>query len=235
MSRQHLLSISDGDARSMLNTLELAATAATPDQRGQASYRPADPRRRRPKAVAPVRPRRRWALRRDFRPSSNLSAIRTRWFALLAARMLEAGEDPLYVVRRVIRMASEDIGLADPHALGLCMAAQQAAHFVGMPECELALAQAVVYLALAPKSNALYTAYSAVKQDVAGTRNEPVPMHLRNAPTGLMKDLGYGKGYKYAHDFEARRSSKATYPTLCEAGAITAQPTEVSSRGSNSE
>ena len=115
-------------------------------------------------------------------------------------RMLESGEDPLYVVRRLIRFASEDVGMADPQALVVCVAAQQAAHFIGMPECALALAQAVVHLATAPKSNALYTAYGAVQEDVRATRNDPVPLHLRNAPTGLMKQLDYGKGYEYAHD-----------------------------------
>ena len=118
------------------------------------------------------------------------------------ARMLEAGEDPLYVARRIVRMATEDIGMADPHALTLCMAAQQAVHFLGMPEGELALAEAVVYLSFAPKSNSVYNAYKLVKDDVARTRNEPVPMHLRNAPTSLMKGLGYGQGYKYAHDYD---------------------------------
>jgi putative ATPase len=115
-------------------------------------------------------------------------------------RMLEAGEDPLYIARRVVRMAVEDIGLADPNALGLCMAARDAVDFIGMPEGNLALAQAVVYLAIAPKSNALYTAYSAVQQDVERTAAEPVPLHLRNAPTGLMKGMGYGRGYQYAHN-----------------------------------
>jgi putative ATPase len=115
-------------------------------------------------------------------------------------RMLEAGEDPLYIVRRLVRFASEDVGMADPQALVVCMAAQQAVHFIGMPEGALALAQAAVYLATAPKSNALYTAYKAVQQDVRATRNDPVPLHLRNAPTGLMKALDYGKGYAYAHD-----------------------------------
>jgi len=115
-------------------------------------------------------------------------------------RMLEAGEDPLYIARRVVRMAVEDIGLAEPNALSLCMAARDAVDFIGMPEGNLALAQAVVYLALAPKSNALYTAYSSVQQDVERTAAEPVPLHLRNAPTGLMKGLGYGSGYQYAHD-----------------------------------
>ena len=119
-------------------------------------------------------------------------------------RMLEAGEDPLYIARRVVRMAVEDIGLAEPNALALCMAARDAVDFIGIPEGNLALAQAVVYLCAAPKSNALYTAYGAVLQDVENTAAEPVPLHLRNAPTSLMKDLGYGKGYQYAHDVEEK-------------------------------
>ena len=127
-------------------------------------------------------------------------------------RMLEAGEDPLYVARRVVRMAVEDIGLADPNALSLCMAARDAVDFLGMPEGNLALAQAVVYLALAPKSNALYTAYSDVQQDVERTVAEPVPLHLRNAPTGLMKGLGYGAGYKYAHDVEEKIADMQCLP-----------------------
>ena len=117
------------------------------------------------------------------------------------ARMLEAGEDPLYIVRRLIRFASEDVGMADPQALGVCVAAQQAVRFVGLPEGNLALAQAVVYLATAPKSNALYEAYSRVQEDVQKTRNDPVPLQIRNATTQLMKDLDYGKDYKYAHDY----------------------------------
>ncbi len=116
-------------------------------------------------------------------------------------RMLEAGADPLYIVRRLIRFASEDIGIADSQALVVCVAAQQAVHFVGLPEANLALAQAVVYLATAPKSNALYEAYSRVQEDVQQTRNDPVPLQIRNAPTQLMKDLDYGKDYKYAHDY----------------------------------
>ena len=116
-------------------------------------------------------------------------------------RMLEAGEDPLYIVRRLIRFASEDIGMADSQALVVCVAAQQALHFVGLPEANLALAQAVVYLATAPKSNALYEAYSRVQEDVQQTRNDPVPLQIRNAPTQLMKDMDYGKDYKYAHDY----------------------------------
>ena len=127
-------------------------------------------------------------------------------------RMLEAGEDPLYIARRVVRMAVEDIGLADPNALSLCMAARDAVDFIGTPEGNLALAQAVVYLALAPKSNALYTAYSDVQQDVERTVAEPVPLHLRNAPTGLMKGLGYGAGYKYAHDVEEKIADMQCLP-----------------------
>ena len=118
-------------------------------------------------------------------------------------RMIEAGEDPLYIARRVVRMAVEDIGLADPNALSLCMAARDAVDFIGMPEGNLALAQAVVYLSVAPKSNALYTAYGAVQHDIEQTAADPVPLHLRNAPTPLMEQFGYGKGYQYAHDVEA--------------------------------
>jgi len=119
-------------------------------------------------------------------------------------RMLDAGEDPLYVARRIVRMAVEDIGLADPQALALTVAARDAIDFLGMPEGGLALAEAVVYLSLAPKSNALYTAYGQVRDDIENTAAEPVPLHLRNAPTGLMKSVGYGKGYQYAHDLESK-------------------------------
>ena len=128
------------------------------------------------------------------------------------ARMLEAGEDPLYIARRVVRMAVEDIGLAEPNALALCMAARDAVDFIGMPEGNLALAQAVVYLSVAPKSNALYTAYGAVLQDVEQTAAESVPLHLRNAPTGLMKGLGYGRNYQYAHDTEAKVADMQCLP-----------------------
>jgi putative ATPase len=128
------------------------------------------------------------------------------------ARMLEAGEDPLYVARRVVRMAVEDIGLADPNALALCMAARDAVDFIGMPEGNLALAQAVVYLSVAPKSNALYTAYGGVQQDVEQTAADPVPLHLRNAPTSLMKGLGYGRGYQYAHDVEGKVADMECLP-----------------------
>src|ERR1700723_2781359 len=127
-------------------------------------------------------------------------------------RMLEAGEDPLYIARRVVRMAVEDIGLAEPNALALCMAARDAVDFIGMPEGNLALAQAVVYLSIAPKSNALYIAYNAVLQDVEQSAAESVPLHLRNAPTSLMKGLGYGKNYQYSHDSEAKVADMQCLP-----------------------
>ena len=120
------------------------------------------------------------------------------------ARMFASGEDPLYLARRVVRMSVEDIGLAAPEALNLCLSAKQAMEFLGSPEGDLALAEAVVYLCLAPKSNSVYTAYGAVQQEIEHTRQEPVPLHLRNAPTKLMKELDYGKGYLYAHDEEGR-------------------------------
>jgi len=127
-------------------------------------------------------------------------------------RMLEAGEDPLYIARRLVRMAVEDIGLSDPQALSLSMAARDAVDFIGMPEGNLALAEAAVYLSIAPKSNALYTAYNEVQQDVERTAAEPVPLHLRNAPTGLMKGLGYGSGYQYAHDLESKVADMQCLP-----------------------
>jgi len=139
-------------------------------------------------------------------------------------RMLEAGEDPLYVARRVVRMAVEDIGLADPNALSLCMAARDAVDFIGMPEGNLALAQAVVYLSVAPKSNALYTAYGSVQADVESTAAESVPLHLRNAPTRLMKGLGYGKGYQYAHDLESKVADMECLPENLR-GRVYYQPT----------
>ena len=116
------------------------------------------------------------------------------------ARMLEAGEDPLYVARRLVRFASEDIGNADPRALEVALASKDAVHFLGMPEANTALAQCVIYLAAAPKSNAVYVAYGRAARDATQDVASPVPLHLRNAPTKLMKDTGYGEGYRYAHD-----------------------------------
>ena len=128
------------------------------------------------------------------------------------ARMLEAGEDPIYIARRVTRFASEDVGLADPRALELAVAAYQACHLIGMPECSVHLTQAVVYLSLAPKSNALYIAYNTAKEDALKQLDEPVPLNIRNGVTGLMRDLGYGKGYQYAHDTKDKIAAMQCLP-----------------------
>ena len=191
-----------GDARTALNALEVAARLA--EGRGLTTI---------DKALASEAMQRRMllydkkgeqhydvisALHKSVRNSDPDAALY--WLG----RMLAAGEDPMYCARRVIRMAVEDIGLAAPEALNLCLSAKDAMHFLGSPEGDLALAQAVVYLALAPKSNAVYTAYGEVLSDIQKTVAEPVPLHLRNAPTRLMKELDYGKGYQYAHDVEGR-------------------------------
>src|SRR6202049_2514811 len=128
------------------------------------------------------------------------------------ARLLEAGEDVMFVARRLVILAAEDIGLADPQALSVAMAAQQAAHFVGMPEAVLPLTEAALYLALAPKSTSALTSYGAARELIQETGNEPVPLHLRNAPTGLMKSMGYGRDYKYAHDFEGGVADQVHLP-----------------------
>jgi putative ATPase len=195
-----LAAASDGDARTALNVLELAVTVAAPSPDG----------RRRVDADAMRQAFARKALLYDKAGEEHFNLISALHKSIRnsdadaglywLARMLEAGEDPLYVARRLVRFASEDVGLADPQALVLAMAAQQAVHFVGLPEGALALAELVVYLAAAPKSNALYVAYGAAAKDALETRAEPVPLQIRNAPTGLMKDLGYGQGYRYAHD-----------------------------------
>jgi putative ATPase len=190
----------DGDARSALNVLEIAVTTAAPEAGG----------RRAVDLSAMQRAFARKALLYDRAGEEHFNIISALHKSVRnsdadaglywLARMLEAGEDPLYVARRLVRFASEDIGLADPQALVLAMAAQQAVHFIGMPEGALALAQLVVYMAAAPKSNAVYRAYAAAAGDALTTRAEPVPLWIRNAPTRLMKGLGYGKGYAYAHD-----------------------------------
>jgi len=141
------------------------------------------------------------------------------------ARMLESGEDPLYVARRLVRMASEDIGLAEPNAVQVTIAAMQAFEFLGPPEGNLALAQAAVYLALAPKSNAVYAAYGEVHGDLQSTMAEPVPLHIRNAVTGLMKNIGYGRGYQYAHDSEDKLTDMTCLPESL-AGRIYYHPTD---------
>ena len=140
-------------------------------------------------------------------------------------RMLAGGEDPLYLARRIVRMAVEDIGLAAPEALNLCLSAKDTYDFLGSPEGELALAEAVVYLALAPKSNSVYTAWGAVQAEIENTRQEPVPLHLRNAPTRLMKDLGYSEGYRYAHDEEGKVADMDCLPDSLQ-GRRWYQPTQ---------
>ena len=192
-----IATLSNGDARTALNILDLAVQGTTPgtaitkstieqasqktllyDKAGEEHYNIIS------------------ALHKSLRNSDVNASLY--WLA----RMLEAGEDPLYIARRLVRFASEDIGLADPRALRIALDAKDAFNFIGLPEGKLALAQCVIYLAAAPKSNSVYTAYDAVVSDVENTRNDPVPLHIRNAPTGLMKHLGYGKGYQYAHDLE---------------------------------
>jgi putative ATPase len=127
------------------------------------------------------------------------------------ARMIEAGEDPLFIVRRMVILAAEDVGLADPQALSVAVACQQAVHFIGMPEGFLPMAECALYLALAPKSNSALTSYTRALADVEATRNDPVPLHLRNASTGLMRQMGYGRGYRYAHDYEEGVATDQTY------------------------
>jgi putative ATPase len=198
----YLAEASDGDARTALNVLELAVTTCEPSVEGRRHVDlPAMRDSFARKALLYDRAGEEHyniisALHKSIRNSDADAGLY--WLT----RMLEAGEDPLYVARRLVRFASEDIGLADSNALVLAMAAQQAVHFIGLPEGALALAQLVVYLAAAPKSNAVYVAYGEASRDALETRAEPVPLWIRNAPTGLMKDLGYGKGYHYAHDEE---------------------------------
>ena len=141
------------------------------------------------------------------------------------ARMLESGEDPLYLARRMVRMASEDIGLADPTRSQVTLAAMNAFDFLGVPEGHLALAEAAVYLSLAPKSNAVYAAYNSVRDDLQKTIAEPVPLHLRNAVTGLMGHLGYGKGYQYAHDTEEKVTDMTCLPDSLQ-GRVYYHPTD---------
>ena len=139
--------------------------------------------------------------------------------------MLESGEDPLYLARRMVRMASEDIGMAEPGALAVTLAAKEAFDFLGAPEGHLALAQAVVYLSLAPKSNALYVGYGTVMEDVRKTEADPVPLHLRNAVTGLMKNIGYGEGYQYAHDYDEKITNMLCLPDNLS-GRVYYKPTD---------
>ena len=197
----HLITMSNNDARVALNALEIAALTTSPDTDGK--------RRISLPTIEDAIQRR--ALRYDKAGEQHYDLISALHKSMRGsdpdaslywlARMLEAGEDPLYIARRLVRCASEDIGLADPQALVLAMAAQQAVHFIGMPEGNLALAEAVVYLATAPKSNSLYQAYSQIQEEIKHSSTEPAPLHLRNPVTPLMKEMGYGEGYKYAHDY----------------------------------
>jgi putative ATPase len=212
-----------GDARTALNALEVAAQLA--EGRGESIMT---------KTLAAEAMQRRMllydkkgeqhydiisALHKSVRNSDPDAALY--WLG----RMLEAGEDPMYCARRIVRMAVEDVGLAAPEALNLCLSAREAMHFLGSPEGDLALAQAVVYLALAPKSNAVYTAYGAVLEDIHKAVAEPVPLHLRNAPTRLMKELDYGSGYKYAHDVEGKVADMECLPKSLQ-GRRYYQPTD---------
>jgi putative ATPase len=189
--------IANGDARTALNILDLAVQG-TPES--QPITRPTIEQASQRTLLYDKTGEEHYniisALHKSLRNSDADAALY--WLA----RMLEAGEDPLYVARRLVRFASEDVGLADPAALRIALDAKDAFNFIGLPEGKLALAQCVIYLAAAPKSNAVYTAYDAVVSDVETTRNDPVPLHIRNAPTRLMKNIGYGKGYQYAHDLE---------------------------------
>jgi putative ATPase len=209
---EKIAAYSSGDARSAYNALEVAATLAQEKDKED---------RRITEAIATDALQKRVlmydkageehynliaALHKSVRNSDPDAALY--WLA----RMLEAGEDGLYIARRIVRMASEDIGLADPNALHITLTARDAYDFLGMPEGDLALAQAVVYLCAAPKSNALYTAYGAVKEDVEQTAQDPVPLHLRNAPTSFMKSVGYGAGYQYAHDLDQKVADMQCLP-----------------------
>ena len=220
-----IASFANGDARAGYNTLELAVRGAQPSEKGACVITP--------ELLEDVLQRKllRYdkageehynlisALHKSIRNSDPDAALY--WLA----RMLESGEDPLYLARRMVRMASEDIGLAEPGALAVTLAAKDAFDFLGAPEGHLALAQAAVYLSLAPKSNAVYTAYGEVIEDVHKTEAEPVPLHIRNAVTGLMKNISYGKGYKYAHNFDDKVTDMTCLPDNL-AGRTYYQPTD---------
>jgi putative ATPase len=197
----HLIAMSNHDARVALNTLEMAAMSTPPDDEGKRLIvlsTVEDVLQHRAVLYDKAGDRHYdfiSALHKSMRGSDPDASLY--WLAM----MLEGGEDPLYIARRLVRFASEDVGMADPQALVVAMAAQQAVHFVGMPEGNLALAEAAVYLATAPKSNSLYEAYSRVQEEIKKGVSESVPLHLRNPVTPLMKDMGYGEDYKYAHDY----------------------------------
>ena len=204
--------LANGDARSAYNTLEALVFGTAPDAAGRRVVSQAVLEEVLQKKLLPYDKSGEEhfnlisALHKSVRNSDPDAALY--WLA----RMLESGEDPLYLARRMVRMASEDIGLAEPNALAVTLAAKDAFDFLGPPEGNLALAQAAVYLSLAPKSNAVYKAYGEVQEDLKNTIAEPVPLHLRNAVTGLMRNVGYGKGYQYAHDSEEKLTDMTCLP-----------------------
>jgi len=204
--------LANGDARSAYNTLEALVLGTAPDSSGLRAVSRAVLEDVLQKKLLPYDKSGEEhfnlisALHKSVRNSDPDAALY--WLA----RMLESGEDPLYLARRMVRMASEDIGLAEPNALAVTLAAKEAFEFIGPPEGNLALAQAAVYLSLAPKSNALYTGYGAVREDLKNTIAEPVPLHLRNAVTSFMSNVGYGKGYQYAHDSNEKVTDMTCLP-----------------------
>jgi putative ATPase len=207
-----LVTLSNGDARTALNALELAVSAATADSSGVREISAAiieDAMQQRAVLYDKAGDQHYdtiSALIKSVRGSDPDAAIY--WLA----RMIEAGEDAMYIARRLVVLAAEDIGMADPQGLQVAVAAQQAVHLIGMPEGRIPLAEATVYLATAPKSNSAYIAIDKALEDTRKTRNEPVPLHLRNAVTGLMRDMDYGKGYKYSHDYEGHFSPMQNLP-----------------------
>jgi len=217
--------ISDGDARTALNNLEAAASMviSLPEAERMISAKSAEEALLKKALLYDKDGEEHYnlisALHKSMRGSDADATLY--WLG----RMLAAGEDPLYILRRMVRFASEDIGLADPQALILTMAAQQAYHFIGQPEGELALAQAAVYLATAPKSNALYVDYGQARELINKTGYLPVPLHIRNAPTKLMKELDYGKDYKYAHDYQGAYVPQEYLPDKLQ-GKVLFHPTD---------
>ena len=216
--------LAGGDARAALNLLELAATSTRPSADGvrRVTREIVEATGQRPTVLYDRAGDAHYdhisAYIKSVRDSDPDGALY--WLA----RMLEAGEDPLFVARRMVILAAEDVGLADPQALVVAMSGQQAAHFLGMPEARLPLAEVTVYLARAPKSNSAYAAYTRAAADVERTRNDAVPVHLRNAATRLMRDFGYGEGYRYAHDFEGHVVPEQTHRPPSAEGNVYYEP-----------
>jgi len=218
--RDFLIQYANGDARSLLNTFEVVAKLV---KKEKVTYEDIQKVLQRKNLRYDKKGEEHYniisALHKSMRDSDPDGALY--WMM----RMLEGGEDPLYIARRLIRFASEDIGMADPNALSVCVAAQQACHFNGMPECDVNLGQAVVYCSMAPKSNALYKGVKAAQSDIKKMGNLEVPLHIRNAPTKLMKDWGYGKGYQYAHNHEGAQVDQQHLPDELE-GRCYYEPTD---------